>query len=176
MKIWKSCNMKIFLIGFMGSGKSYWGQRWSAVAGLPFYDLDETIEKAYKKKITEIFEKKGEEKFREMERMHLRKFGRRKKFILACGGGTPCFFDNLRWMKMEGKVIYIKASPKTIASNLAGEMAHRPVLKDVNPEKIITYIRRKLNTRKIFYQQADVVIDQSKITDQTISKIISTNF
>ncbi|CAN5195702.1 shikimate kinase [soil metagenome] len=159
----------------MGSGKSYWGQRWSAVAELPFYDLDEMIEKAYKKKIIEIFEKKGEEKFREMERMHLRKFARRKKFILACGGGTPCFFDNLQWMKMEGKVIYIKASPKTIAGNLAGEMAQRPLLKEVNPEKIITFIRRKLNTRKSFYHQADAILDQAKITDQTILKIITSN-
>ena len=168
--------MKIFLIGFMGSGKTYWGQRWSAVSGLKFYDLDQMIEKASKKTIADIFAKKGEEKFREMERMHLRKFGRRKKFILACGGGTPCYFDNLQWMKTEGRVIYIKASPQEIARNLSGELAPRPLLNDVDPDKITTFIRRKLKSRKVFYEQADVIFNQSTVNDRSIMKILAADF
>ncbi|HUZ57767.1 MAG TPA: shikimate kinase, partial [Hanamia sp.] len=85
----------IFLIGFMGSGKSHWGRIWASKTGYTFYDLDEEIEKTSKKSVEEIFKKYGEGKFREMESTHLKKFENKKKCLVACGGGSPCFFDNM---------------------------------------------------------------------------------
>lgn len=155
----------------MGSGKSYWGKQWSQVSRLRFYDLDDEIEKAKRMKITAIFQKKGEEKFREMERMHLHKFGRKKNFILACGGGTPCFFDNLEWMKSRGKVIYLKATPARILKNLKNETSHRPVLQ-ASPEDMFIFIKSKLKERKTFYEGADEIVDTAMISPATISKLV----
>ena len=158
-----------FLIGFMGSGKSHWGKIWSATTKLPFYDLDHRIEKAFKMTITEIFERKGEEKFREMERYHLRKFSSKKKFVLACGGGTPCFSDNMQWMKSEGTVIYLQASPEMIVERLIHETAHRPVIKDVKPTELLTFVKNKLKEREPFYMQADHVLDVKDLNELTLS-------
>ena len=105
-----SLPVKVFLIGFMGSGKTHWGKIWAKREGLVFYDLDTRIEKAFGMNINDIFEKKGEEKFRELERYHLRKFENKKNFLLACGGGTPCFSDNIDWMKSAGKSFLLKSS------------------------------------------------------------------
>ncbi len=101
-----SSGENIFLIGFMGSGKSHWGHIWAKKSGYSFYDLDSEIEKSFKLTVEEIFEKHGEEKFREMERYHLRKFETKKRYLLSCGGGTPCLFDNLESMQQHGKIIY----------------------------------------------------------------------
>ena len=81
----------------MGSGKSHWGHIWALEEGYTFYDLDAEIEKVFELPVEEIFEKYGEDKFREMERSHLRKFENQEKKLVSCGGGTPCFFDNPNW-------------------------------------------------------------------------------
>ncbi len=155
----------------MGSGKTHWGRQWSENSGIRFFDLDERIEKAARKSIVEIFEKKGEEKFREMERLHLRKFGRKKNFILACGGGTPCFFDNLQWMKASGKVIYLEATPEEIAANLKNEIAHRPVLTG-GGKSLVSFVKEKLWERKKYYEQADVIAKVKTLTPDFIQTII----
>ena len=117
----------------MGSGKTYWGKIWAVKSNITFFDLDARIEKAFGMSITEIFEKKGEEKFRELERYHLRKFENKKNFLLACGGGTPCFSDNMEWMKAQGKVFYLKAEPEILLKQVMRETEKRPVIKKVNP-------------------------------------------
>ncbi|HJY23543.1 MAG TPA: shikimate kinase, partial [Hanamia sp.] len=114
-------NHNIFLIGFMGSGKSYWGKVWAKENGYSFYDLDAKIEQAFKMTVEQIFEKHGEEKFREIERLYLRKFENKKKYLLASGGGTPCFFDNMEWMQQHGLVIYLKASPQYLLEKVMDE-------------------------------------------------------
>ena len=160
--------MKIFLIGFMGSGKTHWGRIWAGKSGIPFFDLDTRIEKAFRMKITDIFEKKGEEKFRELERHHLRKFERKKNYLLACGGGTPCFSDNMEWMKTQGKVFYLKASPALIINNLRHETAHRPVIKDVNPEELLPFIKNKLSEREPNYLQAHHVLNVDELDENSL--------
>ncbi len=88
----------------MGSGKSYWGRIWAKKNGYSFYDLDAEIEKAFKMTVEQIFEKEGEEKFRELERYYLRKSENKNNILLSCGGGTPCFFDNMKWMQEHGEL------------------------------------------------------------------------
>src|SRR6478672_5546342 len=106
--------MHIFLIGFMGSGKSFWSGRWADEYHIKAIDLDHEIEQAAGKKITDIFREKGEQYFRKLEAEVLRQINTEENSIIACGGGTPCFEHNLRWMKEHGTVIYLEASPETL--------------------------------------------------------------
>ena len=164
--------LKVFLIGFMGSGKSHWGRIWATKNHLKFFDLDAKIEKAFKMTITEIFEKKGEEKFRELERYHLRKFDTKKNFVLACGGGTPCFTDNMDWMKSQGKVFYLKATPEKILEQVMYETEQRPVIKNVNPSELLFFIQKKLAEREPFYSQADAILDVNLLDENSLSTLL----
>ena len=165
--------LKIFLVGFMGSGKSHWGKIWAKRENLSFFDLDTKIEKAFRMKITDIFERKGEDKFRELERYHLRKFENKKNFLLACGGGTPCFSDNLDWMKSEGKVFYLKAEPEYILDKVINETEQRPVLKKINPAELLFFIQKKLIEREPFYSQADFILNVEDLNENSLSAIFS---
>jgi shikimate kinase len=165
--------LKIFLVGFMGSGKSHWGKIWAKRENLSFFDLDTKIEKAFRMKITDIFERKGEDKFRELERYHLRKFENKKNFLLACGGGTPCFSDNLDWMKSQGKVFYLKAEPEYILDKVINETEQRPVLKKINPAELLFFIQKKLIEREPFYSQADFILNVEDLNENSLSAIFS---
>jgi shikimate kinase len=164
--------LKIFLVGFMGSGKSHWGKIWAKRENLSFFDLDTKIEKAFRMKITDIFERKGEDKFRELERYHLRKFENKKNFLLACGGGTPCFSDNLDWMKSQGKVFYLKAEPEYILDKVINETEQRPVLKKINPAELLFFIQKKLIEREPFYSQADFILSVEDLNEFSLSVIL----
>lgn len=165
--------VKIFLVGFMGSGKSHWGRIWADKADIPFFDLDTKIEKAFRMTIARIFEKKGEEKFRELERYHLKKFEKKKNFLLASGGGAPCFFDNMEWMKNEGMVFYLKASPERIVRQLTNETEHRPVIKNVNPSELFSFIQHKLLEREPYYSQANHILNVDELDENSLSSFIS---
>jgi len=153
----------------MGSGKSHWGHIWSLEHGYTFYDLDSEIEKAFKLSVEEIFEKYGEEKFREMERYHLRKFENKKKYLLSCGGGTPCFFDNLEWMKQRGEIIYLKASPEYILDRVMDETSKRPLLKEVNSAELLFFIQKKLKEREPVYLKADHILEVEKLKKNSLN-------
>ncbi|MEO8412796.1 MAG: shikimate kinase [Ginsengibacter sp.] len=161
--------MNIFLVGFMGSGKSHWGRIWAKRNGLTFYDLDEIIEKEYGNTITVIFEKEGEEKFREWESYHLREFQNKKNFVLASGGGTPCFPGNMEWMKSQGKVLYLKAEPEILAKQVMHETEKRPVIKEVKPSELLSFIQKKLAEREPYYSQADIVLDVKELHENSLS-------
>ncbi|MEO7960107.1 MAG: shikimate kinase [Ginsengibacter sp.] len=163
---------RIFLVGFMGSGKSHWGRIWSEETGIAYYDLDLQIEKAYRISIADIFQKKGEEKFREIERLYLRRFDKKKNFLLACGGGTPCFADNLAWMKNHGIIIYLKATPEQIAQNLKNETSQRPLLKELSAAGLLTFIKSKLKERKVFYEAAHHILLVNKISEESLSLLL----
>ena len=162
-------NHNIFLIGFMGSGKSHWGHIWALEHGYRFYDLDTQIEKAFKMPVEEIFEKHGENKFREMERYHLRKFENKKKYLLSCGGGAPCFFDNLDWMKQHGVIIYLKASPEYILNRVMDETSKRPLLKEVNSAELLFFIQKKLQEREPVYLNANHILEVDKLKKDSLN-------
>ncbi len=161
-------NQNIFLIGFMGSGKSYWGHIWAKEEGYNFYDLDTEVEKAFELPVEQIFEKHGEEKFREMERYHLRKFENSKKSLAACGGGAPCFFDNMDWMKQHGTIIYLKATPDYILERVMDETEKRPLLKKVNKSELLFFIQQKLKEREPVYLKADYVLEVEKLQKNSL--------
>ncbi len=168
-----SLPMNVFLIGFMGSGKTHWGKIWAEREGLTFYDLDAKIEKAFGMSITDIFEKKGEEKFRELERYHLRKFKNKKNFVLACGGGTPCFSDNMEWMKLHGKVLYLKGKPEMLRQQVMHETEKRPVIKTVDPSELLFFIQKKLEEREPYYSQADFILNIGELHENSLTHLLS---
>lgn len=156
----------------MGSGKSHWGRIWASKTGITFFDLDARIEKAFGMKISDIFEKKGEEKFRELERYHLRKFERKKNFLLACGGGTPCFSDNMEWMKQQGKVVYLKAPAEVILEQVMNETEHRPLLKKIDPSELLSFIQKKLMEREPYYSMADFILNVEDLSENSIPVLL----
>jgi shikimate kinase len=151
--------MRIFLIGFMGSGKTTWGRLISEKMGLPFFDLDEIIEKRVNLKIINIFEAKGEDYFRKLEAVCLRELHEKKDFILACGGGTPCFYDNMMVMNSLGSTVWLNTPKQVMATRLLQELGHRPLIRSLSPLKLQEYIDDKLEERLQFYQQATTIVD-----------------
>jgi shikimate kinase len=151
--------MRIFLIGFMGSGKTHWGKQLAAHLMLPFFDLDECIIEQEKKTVAEIFSTHGEEYFRRKERTALEALSEtHPSMILSCGGGTPCFFNNIGFMKKNGTVVWLNTPVESLLKRLLNEKTHRPLIKDIPDEELKTYIIRKLNERRMYYEQADVVV------------------
>ncbi len=151
--------MKIFLIGFMGSGKTYWGRLWAEKSGLDFFDLDEIIETEQQKTIAEIFSEYGEDHFRELETITLRKFENKNNIIVATGGGTPCFNNNIAWMNENGTCVYLQSLPENILKRLEGEKEKRPLIKDRKEEELLFYITEKIKERELFYKQATIILN-----------------
>jgi shikimate kinase len=165
--------MKIFLIGFMGSGKSHWGKLWAEENELGFYDLDQEIENAEQKTILEIFEINGETYFRKQESEALRKMADHDKCIIACGGGTACFDNNIEWMNKNGLSIYLHASPLELMQTIIREKDKRPLLKYIDEAELLFFIEKKLEERKYFYEQAKIQLRAGLLNHQIFKKIIS---
>lgn len=162
--------MIYFLIGFMGSGKTHWGRIWAAKHKIAFLDLDEQIEIAERKSVAEIFETKGEEYFRDVEAKTLRERIFLSDTIVACGGGTPCFHNNMEWMNRHGTTVYITSTPEEILRRInSSAKARRPLLNKVNQAELLFFIQQKLKERQPFYGQAKVVLANSKITENTFA-------
>ena len=158
----------IFLIGFMGSGKTHWGKIWAAKSGLQFFDLDAVIEQEEKKSIAEIFEQNGEAYFRQRETEVLKTFTQKQHCIIACGGGTPCFNNNMQWMNDNGQTIYLLATPNQILQRVITEQEQRPLIKDFSPEDLMLFIENKLKEREPFYSNAKIILPVATITADTI--------
>jgi shikimate kinase len=148
----------------MGSGKTYWGTRISEALKVPFYDLDAVIVNEEGMSVSEIFKVKGEEYFRYKEKQTLEELvAKKESFVLSAGGGTPCFFNNIKFMKRHGKVIWLNTSTSLLKQRLMKERLLRPLLRDISEAGLHTYIVRKLGERKMYYEQADVTVREDDI-------------
>lgn len=163
---------KIFLIGLMGSGKTFWAQELSAVLNIPLFDLDKEIEKAEGKTIAEIFAEEGEAYFRAKENEILKSFKDKNNFILSTGGGAPCFHDNIEWMNEQGITIWIDEPVETIAARLEKEKSHRPLLANVDNENLADFLAQMREKRKPFYSNAKHHLSND-ISEKSFLKIIS---
>jgi shikimate kinase len=165
--------MKIFLIGFMGSGKTHWGGQLSQKLNLPFFDMDEQIVNSEGKSINEIFEKFGEEYFRLKEKGILHAITETHvSFVMACGGGSPCYFNNIDYMNQAGTTIWLNTPLTILFQRLLKEQDKRPLLKNLSDDQVMSFIIKKFSDRKIYYEQADVVVDDENISlDHFIEKI-----
>lgn len=163
--------MQVFLIGFMGSGKSHTGRRFAQLLGQPFVDLDRFIVAREGASVPDIFARKGEPYFRQLERDCLRSLTAPPQRVVACGGGTPCFFDNMAWMNKQGLTIYLRANAELLAQRLLNSSAARPLLRGLPPEQLPHFITEKLAARAPYYMQANVVYDQSEVQEEVATAL-----
>ena len=152
-------NHCIVLIGYMCAGKTTVGKALAKELGRTFYDLDWYIEERFHKKIPKIFEEEGEERFRDLERKMLHEVAEFENIVLSCGGGTPCFFDNMDYMNSVTETFYLKATPDTLCSHLAMSRGERPLLKGKSPEELRAFIVEQLEVRSVFYEKAQHIVD-----------------
>lgn len=162
---------KVFLIGFMGSGKTYWGKIWAQQKGLDFYDLDEIVEAKEGKSIAAIFEKEGEDYFRKTETEALHTLSEKDGCIIACGGGTACFNDNIQWMNKQGTSVYLSATPTDILNRVIEEKNNRPLINKLNEAELLFFIEQKLKEREPFYNQAKIILPVTELNKDSLSAI-----
>ena len=157
----------------MGSGKSYWGRKLSEKLNLPFFDLDEQVVSHEGKSISEIFTVHGEEYFRLQEKntLHLLTESH-DSFIMATGGGTPCYFNNIEYMHLSGTTVWINTSQDELFKRLILEKEKRPLISELTDEQLLGFIAKKYSDRRIYYEQADMIIDDETLDlDKLIQKV-----
>ncbi|QTE36855.1 shikimate kinase [Mucilaginibacter gossypii] len=151
--------MKYFIVGFMGCGKTTWSRKLAAKWGYEFVDLDHVLEAKAGMSIAEYFSSFGEDAFRKLESEVLKETEYAENAVVSTGGGLPCFFDNMDWMNTNGKTLYIKLSPKTLADRLENSKTIRPVLQGKKGDELIEFITGKLAEREGFYLQATNIVE-----------------
>lgn len=165
--------MKIFLIGFMGSGKTHWGRLVSQRLTIPFFDLDEQVTTHAGKSIADIFSAEGEEHFRQMEKEVLHIITEsHDSFIMACGGGSPCYFNNIDYMNQSGTTVWINTPLDVLFERLVKEKEKRPLIRELSDEQLKAFISKKFADRKIYYEQATVIMEEQPVEiEKLIEKI-----
>ena len=146
--------VRIIIVGYMGSGKTTVGKALSKDLGIPFYDLDWYIESRMRKTVAQIFAERGEEGFRKIEHNMLHEVAEFENVIISCGGGTPCFFDNMDYMNGQGDTVYLQASPDVLYNHLKMGKTERPLLKNKTPEEMQVFIAEQLEKREPYYSKA----------------------
>lgn len=163
----------IFLIGFMGCGKTTLGRKLASRMDYPFIDLDHVLEAKVDMTIAEYFSAHGEDSFRKLESEILKQNDYPVNAIISTGGGLPCFFDNMDWINAHGRSIYIQLPAKTLAQRLSNEKNKRPLLRDKQGDELVVFIDQKLNEREIFYKQASIIADGLSLTAERAENIIT---
>lgn len=164
--------MRIYLIGYMGCGKSTLGRRLSKHTGLQFIDMDHYIEERNCKTIPQIFAEEGEAEFRKKERKALEELAEFTDIVIATGGGAPCFFDNIDVMNRTGKTIYLNIDPGILADRLMKSKTERPLIKGKSREELVAFIDETLRKRNDFYKQAHYQITQPDINLEELMKML----
>lgn len=164
--------MKLFLIGLMGSGKSFLGKKISEALHLPFIDLDSEIEKVEGQAVSEVFSAKGEEYFRKIEAATLRVCAETKEFVMATGGGVPCFHQNMEFIKKTGVSIFLDVPTATIAKRLNEEQRdQRPILRNTTSDNVEQTLAALLKDRLKFYSQADFTVS-GEVTESAVLQLL----
>lgn len=164
--------MRVFLIGFMGSGKSTVGRKLSSETGLPFIDLDKYIQTKEDRTIDDIFNEKGEDYFRETEHRLLKEIIKKDNIILSCGGGTPCFFNNMSLMNENGITIYLRMPVGALHSRLLNSQNDRPLVKKMYGDELRNYISVTLEEREKYYRMAHHTVEAINLEISSVVKLL----
>lgn len=162
---------RIIIVGYMGAGKTTVGKALARELGLQFYDLDWYIESRQHKTVPQIFAERGEDGFRRIEHNMLHEVAEFEDVVISCGGGTPCFFDNIDYMNAQGDVVYLKADPEVLYRHLLMGKTERPLLKGKSPEELVAFIKEQLARREPFYTKARHTLDVSLMDNYEKIKI-----
>ena len=164
---------RIIILGYMGAGKTTLGHALSKVLDMPFYDLDWYIESRMRKTVSQIFEERGEEGFRTIERNMLHEVAEFENVIISCGGGTPCFFDNMEYMNQQGETVYLLATPEILYQHLQMGKKERPLLKGKSEEELKMFMQTQLNDRNVYYNQAKHIFSVELMDTRDIIQFIA---
>ena len=157
---------RIFLIGYMGAGKTTLGKAFARAMGLTFIDLDWYIEERFHKTIRELFTERGEEEFRNLERRMLHEVAEFEDVVISVGGGTPCFFDNVEFMNMAGETVYLDVNIQVLFRRLKVAKQQRPLLDGKTDEELLLFIQEALQKRLPFYSRAKHVFNGEMLEDR----------
>ena len=170
-KLFNFCSIimrRIFLIGFMGAGKTTIGTKLASLMKLSFIDLDFFIENRYHKTVRQIFEEKGEDAFRKMEQKTLQEVAEFEDVIISTGGGTPCFYQNMLFMNEKGTTVYLKVSTAKLIQRISLNKSARPVLKDYVDNELNLFVEETLSKRSQFYEQAQIIVNTDTLDVSTL--------
>lgn len=163
--------MLIFLVGFMGCGKSYTGRKLAPLLGFDYVDMDRVIEAQESMSIKEIFEQKGETYFRNLEHQYLLDLDTNQNKVISTGGGVPCFFNNMEIMNEKGITIYLNRSKSVVIPRLLQGAHKRPLIQNMDEETLSTFYDAKLAERAPFYEKAQLHVGDANVED--IGKLLA---
>lgn len=157
---------RIFLIGYMGAGKTTAGKELAKVLELEFIDLDHFIQARYQKTVSQLFQDVGEGEFRKIESSVLKEVGEFENVVISTGGGTPCFFDNMEYMNKAGTTVYLNAAPEALAARLNTCKEKRPLIKDKSEDELFTFVVESLEKRNPYYTQAQIIFETEELVNR----------
>ncbi|HUX94541.1 MAG TPA: shikimate kinase [Bacteroidales bacterium] len=162
----------LYIIGFMGSGKTTAGKKLASSLGWSFIDLDRKIEKHTGKTIPEIFDDHGEDHFRKIEAEVLRTLSPLSDTVVATGGGAPCYDDNMEFMKSSGLTVYLKLTPNQLVSRLIRSSDERPLIKNLTGDKLLHFIESKMPERTKWYEKSHIIVDGYNLDIRSLQFLI----
>lgn len=165
--------MSIFLIGFMGCGKSTLGRRLAVLTKSTFIDMDKFIEEKYFKTVNQIFAEEGETEFRKKERLAIEELAGFQDVVVGTGGGAPCFADNMQIMNQSGVTVWLDVPLDELVSRLSKAKAERPLIKEKNNAELTEFVRHKLDERNVYYSQAQIRVTGNNIQAEDITTILA---
>jgi len=163
---------RIFLIGFMGSGKSTLGAQLARRVGYQFIDMDHLIEETAEMSIAEIFKEHGEEVFRKWEYEILHELCSREKLVISTGGGAPCHSNMMDLMSSHGTTIYLKLSPEALNTRLIQSSAERPLIMGKSEPELLEFIKSLLEKRELFYKRAAYIVDGINMKPEALANLL----
>ena len=158
---------RIFLIGYMGAGKTTLGKAFSRELGLTFIDLDWYIEERFHKTVQQLFSERGEQGFRELEQKMLHEVAEFEDVVISAGGGTPCFFDNMDYMNACGDTVFLQVEPEVLFRRLKVAKQQRQLLANKSDEELMNFICEALQKRHPFYSQAKLLFRADELEDKS---------
>jgi len=163
---------RIILVGFMGCGKSTLGKKIANNLNIPFIDSDQSLETHHQKSIGELFTEFGESHFRTLEQSFIQSLDLDSDFVLATGGGMPCFADNMELLNQAGTTFYLERSPKELAHRLVNAKSKRPLIVGMNADEILEFIEMQLPLREEYYKKATFVLPRDEQTPEIVMEIM----
>ncbi len=164
--------MRIYLIGYMGCGKTTLGRKLAATLNLTFIDLDTFLEEKYFRTIPQIFKEEGEAEFRRKEQNVLHEVSTFDDVIVATGGGAPCFFDNMEVMNNTGFCIFLDVDTGSLVSRLIHAKTERPIIKGKSPDELHHFIDEMMLKRRPFYEKARYILKGSEIKPDQVIELL----